>query len=480
MVENEIEQFASAQKGGGEKAEEKELEMSAGQEENKVAQPQPYHVFGSDMTVTKAEFITYYKYRMKMMIMKYKLVGRVGDDGQYRIADEIRRDLVKMEKEIEDQNEFYYKAIALYMKKHFYYSIRIQLLDDGTAKASLYLSEFVDNFLGHEYIVTHVADFVDIYDDEYRVKLRKAFHLVDVETKVDDMAVPELAVVMQDAFDFELIAGDLYDMASQVYLMSMLKELEASGPIGAEVLARYRQLLAEGNIEVDEKFRYTSYKALLDRVMDEFGGLEGIGLDPVKVSKIVSDMNKMLQQVDKASVRGPLEMQTIHPDAKDGMKKAAGAKKAAQKKPPEKKPEQKKDAKKDDKKKAEEEAKKSSYYTPSAVKPVDVSDIDLGLLKMGAVVISEVASKVVENVVKAIEDDFMRGGDIQKEQPAPPKEPEQPGKEDVFAAMDDIDIAFEDQASSSEQQVSVEDEKNAVGSAENLELHVDDNIEMGT
>lgn len=439
MIENEIEQFASAQNSGGEKAEGKELEMSAGQAENKVAQPQPYHVFGSDMTVTKAEFITYYKYRMKMMIMKYKLVGRVGDDGQYRIADEIRRDLVKMEKEIEDQNEFYYKAIALYMKKHFYYSIRIQLLDDGTAKASLYLSEFVDNFLGHEYIVTHVADFVDIYDDEYRVKLRKAFHLVDVETKVDDMAVPELAVVMQDAFDFELIAGDLYDMASQVYLMSMLKELEASGPIGAEVLARYRQLLAEGNIEVDEKFRYTSYKALLDRVMDEFGGLEGIGLDPVKVSKIVSDMNKMLQQVDKASVRGPLEMQTIHSDAKDGMKKAAGAKKAAQKKPPEKKPEQKKDAKKDDKKKAEEEAKKSSYYTPSAVKPVDVSDIDLGLLKMGAVVISEVASKVVENVVKAIEDDFMRGGDIQKEQPVPPKEPEKPGKEDLNNDVDDLE-----------------------------------------
>ena len=39
------------------------------------------------------------------MIMKYKLVGRIGDDGQYRIADEIRRDLVKMEKEIEGQNE---------------------------------------------------------------------------------------------------------------------------------------------------------------------------------------------------------------------------------------------------------------------------------------------------------------------------------------------------------------------------------------
>lgn len=322
--------------------------------------PKPYNVFGTDLTVTKAEYITYQKYRMKIMKMKYKLVGHVDENGQYVIPDLIRRDLVNMEKEIEDQNETYYKAIALYMKKHFYYSIRLQSMGGGTARASLYLSEFVDDFLGHEFIVTHIADFDDVDDDEFRIKLRKAFHLVDVATKVDDFAVPELAVIMQDAFDFELIAGNLYDMASQIYVMKMLKELEEGGGLCKEVLAKYRQLLNSKNIEVDEKFRYTSYKALLDRIIDEYGGFDGIGLDPVKVSAIVREMNKTLYQVDQASMRGPLEMQTGNlSDIKKADEKKAGKKPAA-KKPEVKKEEKKKDDKKKDDKKKEEEKKSSS------------------------------------------------------------------------------------------------------------------------
>ncbi len=355
--------------------------------------PKPYNVFGTDLTVTKAEYITYQKYRMKIMKMKYKLVGHVDENGQYVIPDLIRRDLINMEKEIEDQNETYYKAIALYMKKHFYYSIRLSSAG-GTAKASLYLSEFVDDFLGHEFIVTHIADFEDVDDDEFRIKLRKAFHLVDVATKVDDFAVPELAVIMQDAFDFELIAGNLYDMASQIYLMKMLKELEEGGDLCKEVLAKYRELLNGKNIEIDEKFRYTSYKALLDRIIDEYGGFEGIGLDPVKVSAIVREMNKTLYQVDQASMRGPLEMQN---KAIDPTKKAT--EKKAGKKPPQKKPEQKKDdkkkdvKKKDDKKKEEEKKSSSSSGTIKVAKTVgdslsqDLIDFLKGLEKyaVGAV-----------------------------------------------------------------------------------------------
>ncbi len=301
-----------------ESLDEKEVkaESEGAKEEEKKAEVAPYSVFGTDMVVDQKEFISFYKYRMKMMIMKYKLVGHIDESGKYVIREEIRRDLVRMEKEIDDMGDNYYKAIALYMKKHFYYTVKIQLQDDGTAKASLYLSEYVDNFLGNEYIVTHIADFVAIYDDEFRVKLRKAFHLVDVGTKVDDTAVPELAVIMQDGFDFELIAGSLYDMACQIYLMNMLKLLEESGPAGKKILAQYRALLGKNNVEVNEKFRYIAYKSLLDRVIDGMGGFNKLGIEPAKVLAVVNDLNKTLLQVDKASSRGPLEMQNTSSDAK--------------------------------------------------------------------------------------------------------------------------------------------------------------------
>lgn len=381
-------------------------------EEEKVEQVKPYQVFGSDFAVTQPAFITFYKYRMKTMAMKYKLVGKVDENGRYIIPDPIKRDLVKMEKEIEDQGEEYYKAIALYMKKHFYYTIKIKKQDDGSAKASLFLAEFVDNFLGHEYIVTHVADFVDEYNDEFRVKVRKAFHLVDVNVKVDDFAVPELAVVMQDAFDFELITGALYDTASQIFLMSMLQELESAGGLGQELLAKYRMLLAESDIEINEKFRYTSYKALLDRLIDEYGGYEKLGLDPVKVQKIVMDMNQTLMQIDKASMRGPMEMEA-HQKSEKQKVLSAGKKSAAKKtasKSNSSKTDKKKTAKKEEKAKGPgvslDEPQSSSGGAKDFVK--DMVEITSGAMFGG------VLSNVIE-VVGDIIEQALGLGDLGKE-----------------------------------------------------------------
>ncbi len=319
-------------------------------EEKVSEQVKPYPVFGSDFQVSQPDFIIYYKYRMRMMKLKYKLVGRVDENGQYVIDKLIMKDLIKMEKEIEDQGENFYKAIALYMKKHFYYTVKIQKKEDGKAVASLYLAEYVDNFLGHEYIVSHIANFSDVYDQDFRVKVRKAFNLVDVNVKVDDFAVPDLAVIMQDAFDFELIAGGLYDSASQIFVMSMLKELEGAGDIGKELLAKYRMLLSQSDIEINEKFRYISYKALLDRLIDEYGGYEKIGLDPKKVQQIVLEMNKTLMQIDKASARGPMEMEVHNKSDKQKVLSAGkknASKKASGKKSDSSNAEKKKDAKKD-------------------------------------------------------------------------------------------------------------------------------------
>lgn len=344
MNENEMLGFAKSEE---KKKVSTEKEAALEKEEKKV-EVKPYQVFGQDFSVSDPEIIDYYKTRMKMMTIKFKLVGRVDENAQYKVPDAIRYDLIKMEKEIEENGEDYYKAISLYMKKHFFFHIKIVPVEDGKAKASLYLSEYVEDFLGMEYIVSHVADFIDTNDDEYRIRLRKAFNLVDVATKVDDFAVPELAVLMQDNFDLELIIGGLYDMASQIFIMRMLKALEESGEAGAKVLAKYRQLLAASQgIEINEKFRNSHYKALLDRAIDELGGYEKLGLDPQVMNSIMKDMNGTVKAIDNASgKRGVLEMNLPKTEDK---KKVAGKsvkspsnKKSDSSKPPAKKPPTKK------------------------------------------------------------------------------------------------------------------------------------------
>lgn len=293
--------------------------QNEGEQQEKAAEkpaPNPYPVFGTDISIFEGDFIDFYKARMKIMAIKFKLVGQVNSQGAYVISEDIRRDLVRMEKEIEDSGETFYKAIALYMRKYFYFHVKIEPNDDGTAKATLFLSEFVDGFLGQDYIVTPVAEYTSINDDEYRIRVRKAFHLVDVEVKNDDTAVPDLAVIMQDALDMELLLGGFFDMAGQVYLMKMLKVLEESdNPICKRVLDRYHELLALQNLDINEKFKYIKFKSLLDNAIDEVGGLEKLGINFNILRPIIADYNKITKMITSAR-KGILEMSTaVAPDA---------------------------------------------------------------------------------------------------------------------------------------------------------------------
>lgn len=331
-------------------------------EEKAIVEVKPYMVFGREFSLSNPDIIDYYKIRMKMMSVRFKLVGVIDESGRYNISDEVRYDLIGMEKEIEDAGEDFYKAEALYMKKHFYFHIKITQLEEGKAKASLYLSEYVQDFMPNEYIVSHICDFIDDYDEEFRIRVRKTFNLVDVATKIDDTAVSDLAVIMQDAFDMDMVLGGLYDMASQIYVIRMLKALEESGQAGAKVLERYRQLLAESRgIEIDERYRYAHYKALLDRAFDDNGGYETSGLDPKVVAQIILEMNNNAKSILKASPLNRIEeidlpnsngekSASLKSSSKAGGKKSAGDKA--------KKDNKKKDKKKGGKKKGEEEDKK--------------------------------------------------------------------------------------------------------------------------
>ena len=302
--------------------------------------PKPYPVFGRDISIFEGDFIDFYKARMKIMAIKFKLVGQVNNQ-----------------------------------KKYFYFHVKLESNDDGTAKATLYLSEFVDGFLGQDYIVTPVAEYTSVNDDEFRIRVRKAFHLVDVEVKNDDTAVPDLAVIMQDAIDMELLLGGFFDMAGQLYLMKMLKVLEESkNPTCKRVLDRYHELLALQNMDMNEKFKYIKYKALLDNAIDEVGGLEKLGIGFDVLRPIIADYNKITQMITSAR-KGILEMDTpVQPDlikqmtnnpATAAKKQTATPPKTAGKQPPPKtQPQKKPEAKKPPI--AEEKPSGSSYdyYQP--------------------------------------------------------------------------------------------------------------------
>ncbi|MBP3345259.1 MAG: hypothetical protein J6K97_03550 [Clostridia bacterium] len=289
-----------------------------------------FKVYGYDFSIKDEEVKQYYRNIFKVMTYDHLLVGKIDDNGNYIISKDIKRDLVVMDKEIEEQGENFYKATNFYMKKNFYFHIKLSVTKEGKAKASLYLSEFVGDYLEDEYIVSHIADYVSDYDQDFRIKVRQAFNLVDVDIPNNDLLTPNIAILMQQLLDHQLFAGSMYDIACQIYVMRMLKALEESGEQGRKIIARYKKLLAELDDEEKGKRPNIKQKALLDRAIDEEGGVEKLPIDPNVKKAIVGDFNKSIKEIEKSSSAVEIEDNPLKEDKKapaaGGSSKGGGGK----------------------------------------------------------------------------------------------------------------------------------------------------------
>lgn len=351
------------------KRQEIEAEERRKAEEEEKAKIKPYKVFGRDFSVTDPDAMLYYKNRMRMMRIQYQLVGYVNEEGEYIIPDKIKYDLIEMKKAIDEMGDDYYKVTALFMKKHFNFTIKLTMLEDGMAKATLNIAEYVGDFVDGETIYTFVAEFVDKYDADFRVKLRKVFNLYDVEVKNDDFNVPNLAVLMQDLYDLDQYIGGLYDISAQIYVMRMLKLLEEGGENEKDILEIYRQLLEQAEITELEETKQgkldkvkpnklgqnEKLRELLDKAIDKKGGLEKLTVDKKQLGNVLAEVNKTDKAIGELKVGGILEVSL--PDSKPDKKGGSGGKGGSAKKKAKKKEDKKKDDKKKGKKKKDDKKK---------------------------------------------------------------------------------------------------------------------------
>lgn len=320
---------------------------------------EPYKVFDCDFEVTDPDYVEYYKTRNKIMILENQLVGNITSKGTYVISNEIKKDLVNMKKEIEDSTDEYFLASIMFMKKNFYFKVEISKIDGGKARAGLYLVENTSYFLKSQYLVSHIADFEDDFDSQFRVKVRKVFNLFDVPQLVQDTEVGELAVRMQSLIDEEILLGGLYNISSQIYIMRMLELLSNYGELGQEIITNYKTLASE--VGTEEENYYTILKAMLDRSIDEKGGLEQLTQKKDEVKSIVKEINSTVKKINNVQ-------------NKPGAVEAIKTEKA--------KKEEKKDEKKADKKSAKKPAKKPAK---KSAKKADKKKADKGKGKGGAV-----------------------------------------------------------------------------------------------
>ena len=337
IQEGQEKQVQPQEKTTSQVGQEREQEKSDQSNEKPQNPIKPLKVYGSEYETSDEEEISYYKTMLRMLSIKCGLVGRFTRTGKYIIPDEIKTDLVKINKEISDSGENFYKANTQYMRKNFFFVVRMEMIDDVKAKASLYLQEEADNVFAGQYLTSHIADFVDDYNEYFRINVRKVFNLLDVAIINEDYRVPNLAVLLQDYIDLELFVAGLYDTACQIYLLKMLKLLEEEGgEEGLEILKRYKELIAHLEIEkMSGKYKYTNYKNMLDKAILEKGGLQKLPVAQNKVKEIVKEMNKSVKSIEDLKLKpGAIEVmkpKDVKKETQESQPKSSKPKKATNK-----------------------------------------------------------------------------------------------------------------------------------------------------
>lgn len=337
IQEGQEKQVQPQEKTTSQVGQEREQEKSDQPNEKPQNPIKPLKVYGSEYETSDEEEISYYKTMLRMLSIKCGLVGRFTRTGKYIIPDEIKTDLVKINKEISDSGENFYKANTQYMRKNFFFVVRMEMIDDVKAKASLYLQEEADNVFAGQYLTSHIADFVDDYNEYFRINVRKVFNLLDVAIINEDYRVPNLAVLLQDYIDLELFVAGLYDTACQIYLLKMLKLLEEEGgEEGLEILKRYKELIAHLEIEkMSGKYKYTNYKNMLDKAILEKGGLQKLPVAQNKVKEIVKEMNKSVKSIEDLKLKpGAIEVmkpKDVKKETQESQPKSSKPKKATNK-----------------------------------------------------------------------------------------------------------------------------------------------------
>lgn len=255
-------------------------------EEKQVAK-QRFKIFGQeDITFSKIDFIDYQKISNKMLFLQFHLMGQFDDKGEYYIKDDIKKDLIRVQKEIQEEDDKGFLAQIKYAKVLFNFEIEVEYKDEK-AKADLYIIEKFDD----QTVKTLLDSFNDLNDADFRIKVRQRYNLVDVAITVRDEEVPNLNIWIYWQNEEYMFWKDLYEMGSQFFVLRALAILEQYGEIGEKIIERYNEKLTQFEDFLPNR-KYTKAKEILDETLCEFGGIEKIDDGKGKLQALTKEFNK--------------------------------------------------------------------------------------------------------------------------------------------------------------------------------------------
>lgn len=265
------------------------------EEEQKIE----YKVFGNEnLLLKKIDFLDYQKISNKMLFLQYHLLGQFDNVGNYYINNDIKKDLIKVQKEIQVEDSNGYVAHLRYAKLVFEFEINLTYNEDR-AKASLVLVEK----LYDQTVKTVIDTYEEENNSDFRINVRKRYNLVDVAFTIRDEEVPNLNIWLYWQSEEYLYWQDLYEMGSQFFVLKAIAILETYGEKGAEIINIYKQQI-EFVKEKNGEPKFSKLKEILDKVVNKFGGYEKLDEGNGKLGKLAQEFSKPFFSKDnsKASI----------------------------------------------------------------------------------------------------------------------------------------------------------------------------------
>ena len=284
------------------------------QEEKK--ETKTFKLFSSDEVFSDPVVIDYLKICLREFCDANHLVGKFRDDGKYYLQNDIKKDLVQMEKEIALVEEGVFYASNSYMNKNFNFKIVVEKLAENKARAILYLIEDYLDGQQRGQFSTFVASFEEVVNGDFNIKVKTAFNLVESAGDLHETDIPQIAMLLHGQKENGIFLDELIELGSQIYVLRMLELLEKAGEKGQEILTDFKE--AQKKMEEEESKeeksdqkkkskkdividmsvnkKYTKLRKILDQSIQKHGGYEKL---PIKKEDLQKNLKTFVEPVKK-------------------------------------------------------------------------------------------------------------------------------------------------------------------------------------
>lgn len=290
----------------------------AGQVETQEEQKETktFKLFSGDEVFSDPVVIDYLKICLREFCDANHLVGKFRDDGKYYLQNDIKKDLVQMEKEIALVEEGIFYASNSYMNKNFNFKIVVEKLAENKARAILYLIEDYLDGQQRGQFSTFVASFEEVINGDFNIKVKTAFNLVDSAGDLHETDIPQVAILLHGQKENGIFLDELIELGSQIYVLRMLELLEKAGEKGQEILTDFKE--AQKKMEEEESKeeksdqkkkskkdividmsvnkKYTKLRKILDQSIQKHGGYEKL---PIKKEDLQKNLKTFVEPVKK-------------------------------------------------------------------------------------------------------------------------------------------------------------------------------------